>query len=101
MLVKSYSDSKAECFVSFVIKADEAGGAAAANLVGDFNNWDRSSLPMAKRRGGGFELAVKLAAGREYQFRYLLDGERWENDWNADKYLPGPYAGQDNGVVIV
>lgn len=101
MLVKTYSETKAECFVSFVIKADEADGAAAAHLVGDFNNWDPRTLPMARRRDGGFELAVKLAAGREYQFRYLLDGVRWENDWNADKYLPGPYAGQDNGVVIV
>ena len=24
------------------------------------------------------------------QFRYLLDGSRWENDWAADKYIPAP-----------
>jgi len=45
--------------------------------------------------------AVPLATGREYAFRYLLDGGRWENDWNADRYDLNPYATADNSVVIV
>ncbi|MCI6365047.1 MAG: glycoside hydrolase, partial [Spirochaetia bacterium] len=35
-----------------------------------------------------------------YQFRYLLDGYKWENDWNADKYIPAPYSNADNSVVV-
>ena len=34
------------------------------------------------------------------QYRYLLDGARWENDWQADKYLRNEYGG-DNSVVVV
>ncbi|MDX1655300.1 MAG: isoamylase early set domain-containing protein, partial [Candidatus Competibacteraceae bacterium] len=47
---------------------------------------------------GSFTVTVNLESGKEYQFRYLLDGERWENDWEADKYVPA--GGHDNSVVV-
>ena len=31
-------------------------------------------------------------------FRYVLDGELWENDWAADDYLPNSH-GADDSVV--
>jgi 1,4-alpha-glucan branching enzyme len=73
-------------------------GASTAFLVGDFNNWDEQSHPMDKLKDGRFKIDVKLDAGREYQFRYLIDGE-WHNDWEADKYVSNPFSG-DNSVVI-
>jgi hypothetical protein len=42
---------------------------------------------------------LTLDAGREYQFRYLVDGKKWENDWKADKYVAAPYSNADNSVV--
>ena len=42
-------------------------------------------------KDGSFSAKLELDAGREYQFRYLIDGSRWENDWKADKYIPAPY----------
>lgn len=66
-------------------------------LVGDFNNWDETSHPMEKMKDGRFKLAVKLEPGKEYQFRYLVDGE-WHNEWEADHYVPNPFSG-DNSVV--
>ena len=56
---------------------------------------------MKKKKDGSFTAKVKLATGREYQYRYLLDGKRWENDWEADKYVPAPFSNTDNSVVIV
>lgn len=67
-------------------------------LVGDFNDWDEESHPMTKLKDGRFKLAINLAPGGEYQFRYLVDGE-WHNEWEADKYVPNPFSG-DNSVVI-
>lgn len=68
-------------------------------LVGDFNDWNETSHPMKKRKKDGcFTLAVKLEPGQEYSFRYLVDGE-WHNEWEADKYAPNPYEG-DNSVVV-
>ena len=56
---------------------------------------------MKKLKNGTFKVKLTLEAGKEYQFRYLLDGKRWENDGAADKYVPAPFSYTDNSVVIV
>ncbi|MBN1241105.1 MAG: isoamylase early set domain-containing protein [Spirochaetales bacterium] len=101
MLKKAYAKNGATCKVTFSISADESGGAARAAVLGDWNGWDPEALPMKRRADGGFEATAPLATGREYAFRYLLDGERWENDWNADRYDLNPYATADNSIVMV
>jgi 1,4-alpha-glucan branching enzyme len=68
-------------------------------LVGDFNNWNRTSHPMERDREGGWRITVDLEVGRSYQFRYLCDDERWINDGQADAYVLNPYGG-DNFVII-
>jgi hypothetical protein len=42
---------------------------------------------------------LELEPGREYPFRYLVNGEHWCNDWHADAYVPGDF-GEDNCVVV-
>ena len=44
----------------------------------------------------GFVARVLLEPGRQYRFRYLLDGERWENDWSADDYVDNELGGTDS-----
>ena len=46
------------------------------------------------------KLAEPLEAGKSYRFRYLLDGERWENDWDADAYKPNEF-GTDDSILEV
>jgi hypothetical protein len=41
-----------------------------------------------------------LPQGRAYQFRYLVDYERWMTDEAPDAYADNPY-GSDNAVVQV
>ena len=53
-------------------------------LVGDFNQWDKHSHPMRQRADGVWEITLELDAGREYQYRYLVNGTDWQNDWNAE-----------------
>ena len=69
-------------------------------LVGDFNDWDQHSHPLKKARDGdaAWCITVELAVGRDYQFRYLVDGRDWHNDWQANAYVPNPFGG-DNSVV--
>jgi hypothetical protein len=45
-------------------------------------------------------VTVDLEAGRAYRFRYLLDGERWDNDWAADAYIPNSFGGDDSVVDL-
>ncbi len=97
MLTKRYLKSRPVCKVKFTLP--EAIMAHTAFLVGDFNDWDMRAMPM-KKVGRQFTLTIELLPGREYQFRYLVNGAEWYNDWNADRYKPNPFGG-DNSVVIV
>jgi 1,4-alpha-glucan branching enzyme len=75
--------------------------AESVSLVGDFNGWDPAALPMARGRNQeSWHATIELQRGREYQFRYLINGSQWCNDWDADRYVPNPYGG-DNSVVVL
>ena len=73
-------------------------GAGAVHLVGDFTDW-QGFKAMRRLKDGTWKLDLTLESGREYGFRYLIDGKRWENDPKADKYVPNPY-GSENSVVV-
>jgi 1,4-alpha-glucan branching enzyme len=96
MLKKQYLKSNETCKVTFYTPA--AIEAETVFLVGDFNNWDEKASPMERLKDGRFKTSLELKAGTEYQFRYLVNGTEWHNDWEADRYLPNPYSG-DNSVV--
>ena len=98
---KQYLKSRDICKVTFRLPAVAAHTASEVHLVGDFNDWDTKSLPMKRLRSGEHTLTVDLEPGREYHYRYLIDGNRWENDWHADRYERTPYGDADNYVVAV
>jgi len=97
MLKKQTLKSKPVCKVTFEVPGEI--GAKRVSLVGDFNGWTDDAPPMRKLKDGRFTVTLELPPGTAYQFRYLLDGSRWENDWRADRYVPNPYGG-DNSVVL-
>lgn len=98
MLKKAYTKTGRVCRVTFGLSPEI--DAKTVNLCGEFNDWDQKSHPMKRRKDGSYSLTVSLEPGRKYRFRYLLDGERWENDWSADAYVPNP-MGSDDSVVDV
>jgi 1,4-alpha-glucan branching enzyme len=71
------------------------------HIVGEFNNWSTMETPMKRLKSGEFTAIVNLAAGHEYQFRYLIDQMTWENDWDADRYVKSDFGGSENSVVVV
>jgi len=73
-------------------------GGQQVHLVGDFNAWNQNNMPM-HRNGNGWRLTLPLQPGRDFQFRYLVDGQRWYNDWEADSYVPNPYGGRNSVVT--
>lgn len=75
-------------------------GAADVLLCGDFNGWTAAPTPLARGNDGAWQVTLPLEPGNSYHYRYLLDGQRWENAWQADRYEPNPF-GSDNSVVIV
>jgi 1,4-alpha-glucan branching enzyme len=69
-------------------------------LCGEFNDWRGDDIKLVRDRRGRWHTTVALEPGRAYRFRYLLDGQRWENAWNADRYVPNPY-GEDDSVLVL
>ncbi len=68
----------------------------SVRLVGEFNRWE--GTPLERQKDGTWRATVSLHPGREYQFRYLIDGERWMTEPAADDCVRNPY-GADNSVV--
>ncbi|HNQ86074.1 MAG TPA: isoamylase early set domain-containing protein [Deltaproteobacteria bacterium] len=98
---KQYLKTKPECKVTFTLSRDMSRDAGSVYLVGDFNGWDAGSHPMKLHKDGSFNLTINLEKGREYQFRYLIDGCSWENDDCADRYVGNPYGDSENSVVVI
>lgn len=95
---KQFLKSKPVCKVSFRLDAAEASGAKKVQLLGDFNNWDKSAEPMTALKSNDFTAILELEAGKEFQFRYLIDGTEWKNDSQADSYVANSF-GEENSVV--
>jgi hypothetical protein len=97
---KQYLETTPTCKVTFRFPNEAAPEAQKVTIVGDFNGWDKERTLMKKLESGDFTVTLELKSGKEYKFKYLVDENRWENDWGADKYIPSPH-GYDDSVVVV
>ena len=95
-LDKQQGSTRGTTSVTFRIPAQ--AGASKAQLVGDFNDWTPTDMQLAE--DGGYVISLELAPGRSYRFRYLLDDRRWENDWQADRYVPNEFGGDDSVIDL-
>ena len=95
---KTYTKTRRSCRVTFRLPADVEAEQAA--LCGEFNEWEPDQHVMRRLKDGSFSVTLSLEAGREYRFRYLLDDERWENDWSADKYVANTFGSEDSVVIV-
>jgi len=97
MIFKEASQAPGRVRVTFELPSSI--WAERVNLVGEFNGWDRARTPMRQTGAdGSWRITLELAADRDYEFRYLIDGEIWYNDFDADSYIANEY-GSDNSVV--
>ena len=83
--------------VAFTLPADVDADSVA--LCGDFNDWSAEATALARGDDGSWQVSIPLEPDRSYRYRYLLDGERWENG-QADRYEPNPYGGVDSVIVV-
>jgi 1,4-alpha-glucan branching enzyme len=100
-LTKQFVKSKSVYKVTFTVPAEAAAEAKTVALVGEFNGWNpEEAIALKKQKDGSFKTSLELVAG-EYQFRYILNDEKWENDWEADKYVPAGVDATENSVVVL
>jgi len=93
MLKKRFFKTKDECEVTFELPAD---GADQAELVCEINGWKPVRMKQAKK--GPFRTKMRFPKDARFEFRYLVDGERWINDEDADEYAANG-MGDANGVL--
>jgi 1,4-alpha-glucan branching enzyme len=100
MIHKTFLEVNGQAMVRVTFTVPNGLWADRLYLVGDFNDWQRTSHPLHHdERAGHWRITVDLAVGRAYQFRYLRDHDHWLNDTQADAYVINPY-GTDNFVVV-
>jgi 1,4-alpha-glucan branching enzyme len=97
MLNKKFTPKRTVCKVTFSIPSEVVTKEVA--LVGDFNDWDTTSTKLTKKNGE-YVAEVRLKPETEYKFKYLIDGETWENDYAADAYVPNEFGTEDSVVVV-
>ncbi len=99
---KKYLKSKPLCKVTFNLSKDIVNGAKEVALVGDFNNWSiKKAETLRKAKDGKYTRTLDLATGKNYQYRFVLDGETWVNDTEAEGYAPSGVGPEPNCVVEV
>jgi 1,4-alpha-glucan branching enzyme len=98
MVTKNFDTKKTKCKVTFILPRTVR--AAMATVVGDFNHWDRHATPMKRTPDGSWKAEVLLDCGREYHFRYLINGREWHNEWEADRYAVHALGGENSVLVL-
>ena len=97
---KQYLKSKPVCKVTFLAPKALSDNIKKIQLVGEFNAWDTKCVPMKKNKSGEFSSVVELQPGKEYQYKYLINGDNWNNDPDADKYVINEFQGENSVIVI-
>lgn len=100
-LRKRYSKDQSVCRVRFLLEKELCPNAKTVHLVGEFNEWNQTATPMRRLKNGSFSITLMLKTGREYQYRYLINGILWETDWRADKSVLTVFGHAENSVLVI
>jgi hypothetical protein len=84
--------------ITFTLPAEVRADNVA--LCGEFNQWSVGDIQLERGSDGMWRAVVALEPGRSYRYRYLLDGERWENASDADQYVANPFGSADSVISV-
>jgi hypothetical protein len=91
--------AEAERTVDVVFSLPAETQADRVALCGEFNDWSLDSISLARGDDRTWRVTVPLAPGT-YRYKFLLDGETWENGTEADRYEENAYGTQDSVIVV-
>ena len=78
----------------------DAPNAASVALVGDFNEWDARSTPLARDpQTGLWTIAVPITPGR-HVYAFLVNGKQWTLDPRAPREVDADF-GRPGSVLLV
>lgn len=90
MIKQTFVKSKKKYKVTFEVPADRIGKGRDVRVLGNFNGWSWDNGLAMSNGGASYKANVELEPG-DYQFRYLVDNQEWQNDWEAEGYTSSGY----------
>ena len=91
--------AEAEQTVDVVFSLPAETQADRVALCGEFNDWSLDSISLARGVDRAWSVTVPLSPGT-YRYKFLLDGETWENGPDADRLEDNAYGTQDSVIVV-
>jgi hypothetical protein len=73
--------------------------AERVTLCGDFNDWSTEGISLSRRDDRSWSITVPLTPGT-YRYKFLLDGETWENGPDTDRLEDNAYGTQDSVIEV-
>lgn len=95
MLTKKFFKTNNEAEVTFQFSRNDV---ESVSLIAEFNDWQPIHMKFNKKEKA-FRTKVRLPKDAQFQFKYLLNGTEWENDYQADKYTPNSFGTEDSVVL--
>lgn len=98
MIIKKSGKTEGTLLITF--RLPSSTWAESICIVGDFNDWDPHAHPfMHGQDDGAWQVTLELSKGKSYQFRYLVNGTQWQNDYQADGFASNPFGGE-NSILL-
>ncbi|WP_372761697.1 isoamylase early set domain-containing protein [Pseudoalteromonas sp.] len=94
MLNKRFFKTKNEAEVTFEFSHPDAEQVC---LLAEFNDWQPIVMKRTKKQGV-FKCKQRLPVDQQFHFRYLINGDIWDNDHQADGYIANHF-GSENSIV--
>jgi 1,4-alpha-glucan branching enzyme len=82
--------------VRFVFTAPDA---ETVSIAGSWNDWQPEAAPMVRGEGGRFYAEIELGTG-QYEYQFVVDGERWVADPAAALARDDGF-GRKNSVITI
>jgi AMP-activated protein kinase-like protein len=90
---------EAERTVDVVFSLPAETQADRVALCGDFNDWATEGISLARGDDRTWRVTVSLVPG-SYRYKFLLDGETWENGPDADRLEENAYGTLDSVIEV-
>lgn len=73
----------------------DSGPVLAVSVVGTFNGWDKLADPLTRQEDGRWYARVDMVPGT-YEYKYVINGERWIRDPTCAEAVSDGYWGENS-----
>jgi len=99
-LKKQFNEKKLLSNVNFILLNGIASSIISVNYVVDFKNRDINDTLTKKVNNKSYPITIKLEKLKQYPFKYIIDGSKWQYDNIDDKHVPNTFRSKDSIIIL-